>query len=99
MKIDTDVVVIAISSFNKLSQFGLEKSWVKFGVEINKRWIPIHDLTSVLRIKSARLLFWYPFSLKNTHTTATSLKSKRKTYKFWKDSLAYFTVEQQHLKV
>ena len=57
--VDTDVAVIAISCFNELSQFGLEKLWIEFGVGINKRWIPIHDLTSVLGIKSAGLLFWY----------------------------------------
>ena len=34
-------------------------------------------------------------SLKNTHTTANTLKSKTKPFEFWKDSLAYFTVEQQ----
>ena len=38
-------------------------------------------------------------SLKNTHTTANTLKSKTKTFKFWKDSLACFTVEQQHSKL
>ena len=54
--------MIAIFCFNKLLQFGLEKLWIEFGVGINKGWIPIHDLTSVLRIKSARLLFWYAFT-------------------------------------
>ena len=57
--VNMDIVVKAISCFNELSQFGLEKLWIEFGVEINKRWIPIHDLTSVLGIKSAGLLFWY----------------------------------------
>ena len=31
----------------------------EFGVGINERWIPIHDLISVLGIKSAGHLFWY----------------------------------------
>ena len=60
--VDTDVVVIVISCFNELSQFGLEKLWIEFGVGINKRCIPIHDLTSVLGIKSAGLLFWHDFT-------------------------------------
>ena len=60
--VDTDVLVIAISCFNELSQFGLEKLWIEFGAKINRRWIPIHDLTSVLGIKSTRLLFWYTFT-------------------------------------
>ena len=50
--VDTDEVVIAISCFNELAQFGLEKLYIEFGVEINKRWMPIY-VTSVLGIKSA----------------------------------------------
>ena len=38
-------------------------------------------------------------SLKKTHFTANTLKSKTNTLEFWKDSLAYFTVEHQHSKV
>ena len=48
-----------VSCFNELSLIGQEKLWIEFGVGINKRWTPIHDLTSVLVIKSAGLLFWY----------------------------------------
>ena len=48
-----------VSCFNELSLLGQEKLWIEFGVGINKRWTPIHDLTSVLVIKSAGLLFWY----------------------------------------
>ena len=61
--VDTNVVVIAIFCFNELLQFVLEKLWIDFGVGINKRWIPIHDLTSVLGIKSAGLLLWYAFTV------------------------------------
>ena len=35
----------------------------------------------------------------HTHTTTNALKSKTKTFKLWKDSLSYFTKEQQHSKV
>ena len=59
--VDMDTVVIAISCFNELSQFRLEKLWIEVGVGIDKIWIPIYDLTSVLGIKSAKLLFWYTF--------------------------------------
>ena len=123
-----DVEMIAIFCFNELSQFRLEKLWIEVGVWIDKIWIPIHDLTSVLRIKSAKLLFSYAFigcdavsafagkgklsawttwrmfdditpvfekySYHNQHT-----KSKKKTFEFCKDSLAYFTVEQEHTTV
>ena len=54
--------MIAISYFNELLQFGLQKFWIEFGVGINKRWMPIHDLTSVLGIKGAGLLLWYAFT-------------------------------------
>ena len=64
--VDLDVVVIAISCFNELSQFGLEKLWIKPGVGISKRWISIHDLTAVLGIESAGLLFWHSFTDSNT---------------------------------
>ena len=121
--VDTNIIVIVISCFNELSQFGLEKLCIEFGVGINKRWIPIHDLISVLETKIAGLLFWYGFnscdevkescqrgqlrgcltishlSLKNTHTTANTLMSKMKIFEFWKYSLAYFTIKQQHSKV
>ena len=60
--VGTDAVVIAISWFNELSQLGLEKLWIEFGVGINRKWIPIHNLTSVLGIKGAGLLFWYDFT-------------------------------------
>ena len=60
--VDTDQVVIAISCFNEPSQFGLKKLWIEFGFRINKRWIPIHDLASVLGIESAGLLLWYAFT-------------------------------------
>ena len=33
----TDVVVIAIFCFNKLSQFKFKKLWIEFGVGINRR--------------------------------------------------------------
>ena len=60
--VDTDVVVIAISCFSGLSPFGSEKLWIEFVVEISKRWIPIHDLSSVLGIESAGTLLWYTFT-------------------------------------
>ena len=61
-KVDMVVVVIFISCFNELSKFGLDKVWIEFGVRINKRWLIIHDSSSVLGIKNARLLFWYAFT-------------------------------------
>ena len=38
-------------------------------------------------------------SLKNTHTTANTIKSNMETFEFWKDLPAHFTAEQQHSKV
>ena len=60
--VDTDVVVIAISCFNDLSLFGLEELWIEFGFGLNKKWIPIHDLVSVLGSKTTGILFSYAFT-------------------------------------
>ena len=131
-KVETDVVVIAISCFSELSQFGLEKLWMEFGIGISKIWIPLHDVISFLRIKVLDFCFgillpalmqlrrlevkenyqrgqlgWCSTisrqSLKNTYITVDTFKSKKnykfETLEFWKDSLAYFTVEQQYSNV
>ena len=74
----------AISFFNELSQFGLEKLWIEFGVGINRRWIPIHDLTSVLGIKSVGLLFWYDFTGRDA-VSAFGGKGKLSVWTTWRE--------------
>ena len=81
--VDTNVVVIAISCFNELLQFVLEKLWIDFGVGINKRWISIHDLTSALGIKSAGLLLWYAFTVCDA-VSAFGGKGKLSAWTTWR---------------
>ena len=45
---NTDFVVIAISLMPSLAATGLEKMWVAFGKGEHRRWIPIHELVSVI---------------------------------------------------
>ena len=39
--VDTDVVAIAISSFNKMM---LRELWIEFGSGKHRRYIPIHEI-------------------------------------------------------
>ena len=48
VKVDTDIVVIAISCFDGLASTGLKQLSLEFGAVVNKRWIPIHSLAAVL---------------------------------------------------
>ena len=60
---DTDVVVIAISLLPSLRVIGLERMWVAFGKGEHTRWIPIHDLVSVLGPEKANgMLFFHAFT-------------------------------------
>ena len=60
---DSDIVILSIAFFEKLKTLGLEKLWVSFGTSKNRRWFPIHDLTTRLGPnKSKGLLFFHAFS-------------------------------------
>ena len=43
--VDTDVVVVAVSSFSKIKA---DELWVSFGTRKHFRYIPIHDLVATL---------------------------------------------------
>lgn len=60
---DTDIVVIAVSFIPHLSQLGLEKLWVTFGKGSKLRWIPVHDVASIIgQEKTRSILFFHAFS-------------------------------------
>ena len=60
---DSDIVILSIAFFEELKTLGLEKLWVSFGTSKNRRWFPIHDLTTRLGPnKSKGLLFFHAFS-------------------------------------
>ena len=61
--VDTDIVVIAISVFNRLQVFGLEELWVGFGTGRHRRDIPIHQVCQELGPdKCLALPFFHAFS-------------------------------------
>ena len=60
--VDTDMIVIAISCYEKLARFGLQYLWIEFGHGIHKKWVSIHDLVTNLGSCSRGILFWYTFT-------------------------------------
>ena len=79
----TNVVVIAVSCFNELLQFGLERTYIEFGVGINKRLTQIHNLTSLLGTKIVGRLFSYDFT--SCHTvSALGGKVKLSAWTTWR---------------
>lgn len=61
--VDTDVVVLAVASFHRLS---LDELWVAFGVKKNYRLIPAHELATALGEKANALLFFHAFTGSDT---------------------------------
>lgn len=60
---DTDIVVIAISTFPILQSLGLVELWVAFGQGQNLRWISVHDLCQFLgQEKSTGMSFFHAFT-------------------------------------
>ena len=58
--VDTDVVVLAVSFFQRLN---LEKMWIEIGTGKNKRWIPVHEYALKLPNNMCMALpFWYAFT-------------------------------------
>ena len=58
--VDTDVVVIAIHVFRRLS---IEELWIEFGTGRHKRWLPVHEYVANLGEDTcAALPFWYAFT-------------------------------------
>ena len=53
---DTDIVIIAMSLFNELSELGLQKIWVSFGRVNTKVWYPIHDMTTNIGVTRSKAL-------------------------------------------
>ena len=77
--LDTNVVVIAVSCFNELLQFGLERTYIEFGVGINKRLTQIHNLGT----KIVGRLFSYDFTSCDT-VSALGGKVKLSAWTTWR---------------
>ena len=60
--VDTEVLVLAISTFNKLSSF-VEELWLDFGAGKNRKFYPVHDIYEELKESNAmELPFFHAFS-------------------------------------
>ena len=76
---DTDVVVLAISTFARL---GLSKMWIGFGKTKDFRWLPIHDITAELEMPVSALPFFHAFTGCDT-TSAFRGKGKKSAWQVW----------------
>ena len=54
--VDTDVVVLAIASFNKLYAIGLRELWLLFGTGKNYRNIPVHRIATEMGSEMCKAL-------------------------------------------
>ena len=79
--VDTDVVVIAVSSFKRMA---LNELWIEFGTGENRRYIPIHEIVSSLGPHiSASLLFFHSFTGCD-QVSYFATRGKKTAWKTWK---------------
>ena len=82
--VDADVIVIALSKFYELSTVGLEELWVEFGVDVNRKWIPVHRLVHFLSPpKCGAFPSWYALTGYDTVSSFHG-KGKKSAWETWK---------------
>ena len=60
---DIDVVVVAVSILPSLQELGLQNLWIAFGQGKHLKWIPIHDIVSVISPeKTSVILYFHAFT-------------------------------------
>ena len=80
--VDSDVVAIALSAFDRI--YGLQELWLELGVGKNLKYIPIHETaTSLGPQMSTAYLFFHSFSGCDT-TSSIQGKGKVSFYETWK---------------
>lgn len=62
--VDTDVLVIAIATFDELT---LSELWIAFGVGKHFRFVPVHDIASSMGQQKSELLHFTPLPDLTTH--------------------------------
>ena len=78
---DTDVIVLAITVFEKLREAGLQMLWLEFGKD--SRWMPIHLMAANLGLIKARgLPFFHAFTGCDV-VSAIRGKGKKTAWKIW----------------
>ena len=81
--VDTDVLVFAISTFDKLQSF-VEELWLDFGAGKNRKSYPVHDIYEELgKSKAMGLPFFYAFTGCD-QVSFLSLVTKSNAWKVWK---------------
>ena len=77
---DTDVVVIAVSSFHKL---GLSELWIRFGTGKHTRFLPIHEIVLNVGPERARCLGIFHALSGCDQTSFLSTCGKKKAWNTW----------------
>ena len=81
--IDTDVLVLAISTFDKLQSF-VEEPWLDFGAGKNRESYPVHDIYEELgKAKAMGLPFFHAFTGCD-QVSFLSHVTKSNAWKVWK---------------
>ena len=82
---DTDILVIAISTFEVLSEAGIQDIWLEFGRGQSIRWLPIHDLALELgREKCKGLSFFHAFTVSDD-VSAFRGRGKKSAWQTWEN--------------
>lgn len=80
---DTDVLVIAVSVLPSLQEHGLEKMWIAFGQGASARWIPVHDVVSVIGPqKTSGIRYFHAFTGCDV-VSGFRGKGKKSTWQTW----------------
>ena len=80
---DTDVVVVAVSILPSLQELGLQKLWIAFGQGKHLKWIPIHDIVSVIGPeKTSGILYFHAFTSCDV-VSAFHGKGKKSAWHTW----------------
>ena len=80
--VDSDVVAIAISVFQKLPM--LNKLWIEFGTGKSLKFIPVHEIAAKMgKVTSQAFLLFHALSGCDT-TSSLSGKRKQLFFKTWK---------------
>ena len=79
--VDTDVVVLAISSLQKLA---VNELWISFGVRKHLRYLPIHNITQVLTQDQCEALPFFHAFTGCDNVSFFANKGKKTAFQAWK---------------
>ena len=80
---DTDVLVIAVSTFSQLQELGRQEMWLAFGQGRNLKWTLVHELVLTLAPEKIRgMLFFHSFTGCDIVSSFRG-KGKKTTWQTW----------------